>query len=147
MAGNGQPPFPLKENMDYTSNKVLPFDYGVTVVLTSGQQTVQTLTLAADSVFELHLISSSSSVDAVGNVTPSSFDVSIEDLSTGRKLSNIRIPQRVLNGTANAGPYRFIRPVEFAPNANLQFDFLETSAGGNTVRLYLRGYKLFGQIQ
>lgn len=133
--------------MDYTSNKILPFDYGVSIVLTASQNLVTNLTLAADSVFELHLISSSSSVDAVGNVTPSSFDVSIEDLSTGRKLSNIRVPQRVLNGTANAGPYRFIRPIQFSPNANLQFDFLETSNAGNTVRLYLRGFKLFSQIQ
>lgn len=133
--------------MDYKSSNILPFDYGLVITLTSGQQLQQTLSLAADSVFELHLISASSSVDAVGNVMPNSFEVKIRDDSTGRDFSQIRVPQRVLNGTANAGPYRMARPVQFAPNANLVFDFLETSAGANIVKIFLRGFKIFGSIQ
>lgn len=133
--------------MDYKSSNILPFDYGLSVALTSGQQLQQTLTLAADSVFELHLISATSSADTVGNIMPNSFEVKLRDDSTGRDFSQIRVPQRVLNGTTNAGPYRFARPVQFAPNANLVFDFLETSAGSITVKVFLRGFKIFQLIQ
>ena len=128
---------------DLRSSKVLPFIYLVSsTALTGNGSSVQTLAMQADSEFELHQFAASSSIDAAANVMPNNFSVQITDLSTGRQLMSARIPQRVLCGPANGGFGLLRRPIIFAAQANLSFDFLDLSGSTNTVSLCLIGYKL-----
>jgi hypothetical protein len=128
------------------SANVLPFVYQVTLALTALQRLQTTLTLAADSVFELHRIDGVSSRDTTTAFYNNNFDVQIQDLATGRFLSNDLIPQVLLCSPMNFN-YREVRPVQFSPSTNLQFDIRETSNNTATVRIALHGYKLIGMIQ
>lgn len=134
--------------MNIRNTSQIPFDYLVSVSLTSGLQLTTTLTLQSDSWFSVVSLHGSTNVDssrsdgaAVTNpFSPNNFSVLINDQSTGRNLSNARIPQRIM------GPfqgYRLLEPILFPPSAILQFDFLDLSATTQTTTLVLRGYKIF----
>jgi len=126
------------------SENILPFDYLVSsgALAISGTALVN-LTLAQDSWFELHVIAGSSTLDAATDFMPNNYSCQITDQSTGRQFANARIPERVLSSPANGG-MRLLRPVQFAPSATIQFDFLNLSAAStNTVSLVLKGFKIY----
>jgi len=128
---------------DARNKNVIPFMYAVVSAALGANGNGQTsLTLAADSEFELHYLLGQTSVDVDNDFMPGNFSCQVTDQSTGRSLSNIRIPQRCLVGPSN-GSIFLRRPVIFPPQANLLFDFLDTSGAGCTVTLVLVGYKLF----
>lgn len=126
----------------------LPFHYLVTVTLTSGSSQAVNLTTQTDSWFQLTTLLGSTTVDctrsdgaAVTNpFSPNNFSVLITDQSTGRNLSNVRIPQRIISPFQG---YRLPEAIMFPPNTTLLFDFLDLSAGNNVVSLVLAGYKVF----
>lgn len=127
---------------------VIPFDYVVvTSAIAASGSAQQTLTLAPDSNFEWHLLEGRSSLDGVANTRPNNFSCQITIQSTGRQLSNLRVPQNLLAATAeNATGGVMRRPIILGPNTVLLFDFLNLDgASANTITLVLRGYKLFGQ--
>lgn len=128
---------------DLNNVNILPFDYVVGSGALAGNAVgVSTLSLQADSKFELWGIHSSCTSDADTDFIPNGWKATIQDMSTGRLLSNSDVPQRVLT-PAPSGGWRFPRPVIFPPSANLQFTFTELSGSTNTITLVLRGYKLF----
>src|SRR5262245_13470830 len=135
----------MNDAIQFQTDRMIPFWYlvnsGALAASTSG---ITTLTLQADSSFELHWIQASSDQDAATDVMPNNFSVQISDQSTGRLLSNARIPQRIFCGPANGGFVRQMRPITFPPQANLQFDFLNLVTDDTTnVTLVLGGYKIF----
>jgi hypothetical protein len=133
--------------MDYRSNNILPFTYVFpTFTLTSGQSLVQTLQMQQSAQFELHEIFGSCTADADADVMPNNFSVLFTDQSTAMQMSNVRIPQRILCAPANQN-YREVRPVIFAPGANIQADVLDLSAGNNVVTIAWRGYLILGSLQ
>ena len=127
----------------------LPFFYLVSSGALNANASGQvTLVLQTDSFFELVSLGASCTMDttrsdgaALANpFSPNNFSVQITDLSTGRQLSNARIPQRVI--TPQRGFY-FPQPILFTPSSNLLFDFLDVSGATNTISLVLQGYKVF----
>lgn len=131
---------------DIRNNKILPFDYVVvSAALTANAAGVSTLTLQADSWFELHGYFGSCTEDLDTDFMPNNFSVQISDQSTGRFLSSARVPQRAIGAPANGGLLLLV-PVAFPPNATLTFDFLNLTANTNTVTLTLRGIKNFGLV-
>jgi hypothetical protein len=137
----------MSQYQNFQSSKIIPFDYLVSSgSIANAASIVTTLTLQADSAFELHWIFGTSSEDADTDFMPNNFEVKISDQATGRELSNARIPQRCFCGPANGGVFRMLRPICFAPNTNLQFDWLNVSGQTATARLVLRGLKLLEQI-
>jgi hypothetical protein len=133
-------------NMSSPMADVIPFDYVVVTGSIAASGSAQTtLTLAPDSSFELHLLEGRSSLDGVTDIRPNNFSCQITIQSTGRQLSNLRVPQNLLAGTAENGPM-LRRPILLSPNTVLLFDFLNlSSAAANTITLALRGYKMFNQ--
>lgn len=130
--------------MNYESKLIIPFSYVVTGVLTSGSTVQSTLTLAADSSFELMCFLASSTYDSADDVAPNLFSVQIQDQSTGRLLSNARVPQRCFGGvTANGWGAVEKYPIRFPANCTLLFDFLELASQSQTATIVLKGYKLF----
>lgn len=127
---------------NFQSDDVLPFSYFLSITLASSGNGSQNLTLEASSHFEHHYWMASSSLDAATDIMPNRFTVQITDQSTGRQLSNGKIPQRCLFGPSN-NSLRQIRPVVFKPNAVLQFDFTNLIASENVVSIVLVGYKIF----
>lgn len=126
----------------------LPFSYLVSVALTANGSSQTSLTLQTDSFFELVTIKGSTTLDstrsdgaALSNpFIPNNFSVQITDQSTGRQLSNARVPQRIyapLHGS------RLLQPILLPPNTTLLFDFLDLSGSTPTVSLVLEGYKVF----
>jgi hypothetical protein len=133
------------------TSQIIPFDYIVTATSIVGNgSTIVSLVLQQDSSFELEYIRGNcsaqapSTVDVSGNTDPNYFSVQITDQGTGRQLSNGRIPQNLLMGTAQRGVYEK-RSILFPPRATLQFDILNLSASTNTVNIVLHGYKILNQ--
>jgi len=129
-------------NQPVLNTKCLPFDYVVEVTLTTGQQLQTSLTLQADSYFELVAILGTSSKDGATDIAPNNFSVQMTDQSSGRQFSNVRVPQRCLAGTARYYRDKW-RKVVFPPRAVILFDFLDLSSDANSVKLVLTGYKDF----
>lgn len=127
---------------DNRSNNVIPFDYMVQFTLTGNQSSQQILTLASDSVFELETTLGMSSLDGVTDQRPNNFSLQVTDNSTGRQLSNAKIPQRVLAGIAERSVMRR-RVVQFPPASNILFDVTNLSGSANVVTILLRGMKIF----
>jgi hypothetical protein len=122
---------------------VLPFSYLVTPAqLSSGASIVSTLSFQADSKFEWHWCFASTDQDGDTDIMPNNFSVLITDNSTGNKMSNARVPQRILCGPANGGFRRMARPILFAPLSTLEFDFLNLSGTNLNIVLELGGYKV-----
>lgn len=132
--------------MNYENKLIIPFTYIVTGTLTSGSTVQSTLTMAADSAFELMCILASSSYDGSDDIAPNLFSVQITDQSTGRQLSNARVPQRCIGGvTANGWGAVEKYPIRFPASCIMLFDFLELASQSQTVTIALKGYKLFAQ--
>lgn len=137
----------MNEPISFQTDALIPFDYLVSSgSIATAASIVTTLTLQADSRFELHWIFGTSSEDTDTDTMPNNFEVQISDQATGRLLSNARLPQRCFCGPANAGFFRLLRPISFPPQANLQFDWLNVSGQTATARLVLRGFKIFSGV-
>ncbi len=129
----------------YKNTLIIPFTYIVTQVLTAGQAAQTQLTMASDSAFELLSFVASSTLDADTDVIPNQFSVQVTDQSTGRQLSNARVPQRMyVSSTYTAGAVEKY-PIRFPAQCVLLFDFLDTNGGGQTITFGLKGYKLIQQ--
>lgn len=126
---------------DYRNKNLIPFNYDVQITLLASASGTVNLTLASDSVFELHRILASTSLDLNTDVNSNRFTVLISDQSTGRQLSNARIPQRILCPATY--PILQPRPVQFPPNAIMQFDFTNLIASTIVIDLVFNGYKIF----
>lgn len=124
------------------NKQAIPFVYIVTVSLTSGATGTASLTMASDSLFELHKINAWASRNTESDVEDNTFSVQIQDTSSGQLLSSARVPQAIL-APRQSGGNRMARPIIFPPSALLQFDFLELSSGTNNVTLSLEGFKIF----
>jgi hypothetical protein len=128
---------------DYRSANIIPFDYVIVAPATAANGSiVTTLTLATDSEFELHTYFGASDQDTALSFGISNFSIQIIDQSTGRQLSNARVPQSCFCGPHDI-VYRLARPVIFMPGAVLAFDILDLSAHINIVTIVLRGFKIF----
>lgn len=119
------------------------YDYLVSsgAMAASAVNVQQSLILEQDSWFELRGFGMTSSLDTDTNTMPNNSSVQISDLSTGRLLSNLAIPQRLFS--AYNPFYRLARPCAFPPNANLLFTFQNLIASTNTTTVDLRGYRYF----
>lgn len=124
------------------TRNILPFEYLVSSGAMAASAAAQvTLTLQADSNFELQALMGSSSLDADTDFMPNNFSCQITDQSTGRQLMSARIPQRILVGPSNGSLMERHRIV-FPAQAILLFDFLNLDSGNaNTVTFVLKGYK------
>lgn len=129
-------------NPSFSSLKVLPYTYILTVSLTANASASANLTMESNSEFELHYLMASCSADADTDFMPNNFTAQLTDQSTGRVMSNGKVPQRCMFGPANSG-LRQIRPVVFPPSAVIQADVTDTSGGVNVVTFSLIGYKLY----
>ncbi len=123
------------------TDKIIAFDYIVSATLTGNGMAQVTLTLAADSQFELHGFLANSSLDTATDFRPNNFSCQISDQSTGRQFANLRIPQVLLAGNANFALLER-RPITFPALGTLLFDFLNLSGSSNTANIVLKGYKL-----
>lgn len=125
-----------------TSSQIVPFTYLVNTgtMASSAKVIAPTLTMEADSVFELHAVAASSSLDADDDTMPNNFEVQIRDLSSGQYLSNALLPQRA--DTPKEGR-NLIVPIIFSPSSNLEFTFLNLIASEQTVNYALIGSKIF----
>lgn len=121
----------------------VPFVYLISTVALAANASQQVLlTMQTDSSFELHSIFGSSSLDNATDFAPNNFSCLITDQTTGRQFANVRIPQRVLCGSAFQGALVRV-PITFAPQASVQFDILNLSATSpNTINLALHGNKI-----
>lgn len=127
-----------------TNTNEIPFTYVVpAITLAANASGQQNLVLMADSYFELAYIFATGGVDATTEntlINPNNFSLLIQDNTTGRALMSARVPQRILCGNAfNGFPQR--RPTVFEPQSNLLFDYLNLTAGNNTVTIAMVGYK------
>jgi hypothetical protein len=132
--------------MDLTNRNAIPFFYTVSVTIAALNGTAQsTLILQSDSYFELHSILATGGATAAtegSTVNPNNFSVSIRDQTTGRDLTQGRIPQRLLAGNAFNAFQVIRRPIVFEPQSNLFFDFLDlTGVANNAITLVLAGVK------
>ncbi len=129
----------------FPNNLIIPFTYLVSSGALAGNAAGQVpLTMAADCAFELLGFVASCTADADADVIPNNFSVQMIDQSTGRLMSNFRIPQRMFaSSTYNSMCYEKY-PIRFPANCTLLFDFLDLSGGTNTINIGLKGYKLYG---
>lgn len=125
---------------------MLPFDYVVvTGNIAASGSAQQTLTLAPDSVFELHILEGRCRLDDEFAIRPNNFSCQITVQSTGRQLSSLRVPQNLIAGTAENG-LMYRRPVTFSPNTVILFDFLNLdTVAVNVITMVLRGFKSFSR--
>lgn len=130
--------------MNYESKLIIPFTYIVTGTVGANAAVQSTLTMAADSSFELLCFMGSCTQDADTDVMPNNFSVQIQDQSTGRYLSNARVPQRNLAGNTGNGWGAVEKyPIRFPASCVMVFDFLDLSTAGSTITMSLKGYKLY----
>lgn len=128
---------------DLRNNKVIPFIYDVDITLTALALGSVNLTLAADSWFELcSYRASTNNADAATDFSPNYFSCLITDSGTGRQLQTTRTQQRILCGNAYFGMDQK-RPIKFAPNTVLQFDFQNLVNDSLQIQFSLVGYKWF----
>ena len=145
------------------SNNTMTFFYRISSgSIPASGSIVTTLTLQSDSKFRLDYIygrstseqlnsnwplSNSGAGPSGGVITqvhyPNWFEVQIQNQSTGRYLSNLRIPQALICAPSDqVAPERMSEI--FDETTVLQFDFLNLDPNNaNTVDLVLKGYKLF----
>ncbi len=123
----------------------LPFFYQVTSPSIAGNGTGSvSLTLAADSYFELCYFMGTCTADTDTDFMPGNFSAKITDQSTGRLLMNDYINQRNLCGPANGTIYQKYGVI-FQPLSNLLFEFTDLSTATNIIKMVMVGYKLFVQ--
>jgi len=120
---------------------LMPFTYVVDsgVIAASGQAVAQ-LNLQGDQWFHWCDVAASATSDTDTTHMPRGWRVQIQDMSTGRLLSNALVPQRV------EAPYwgrRMWRPVFLKPSSTLRFTFEDASAVENRVRYHLQGHKFW----
>jgi len=129
---------------DLRNSKVIPFIYLVDIELAANALGSINLTLAADSWFELAAYRAVTDNHAAAtDYTPNYFSCQITDAGTGRQLQSTKTQQAILCGNAFMGA-REARPIKFAPNTVLQFDFQNLTADVLGIQLGLAGYKWFG---
>lgn len=123
--------------------EAVPFDYVVVSGSIAASGSAQmTLTLAPDSTFEWHVLEGRSTLDAATTINPNNFSLQMTIQSTGRQMSNLRVPQALMAATAQHQTM-MRRPMILPPNSVLLFDILNLDSGNaNTVTIVLRGYKM-----
>lgn len=128
----------------FPTTQIIPFTYVISSGAMAGNASAQvSLTMQADSSFELLRILGTSSLDTDAETIPNNFSLLITDQSTGRMLSNIRVPQRLVTMQSMQGMMDEKYPIRFPASCVLLFDFLDLSGNTNTVTIALKGYKLF----
>ncbi len=124
---------------------IIPFTYLVSSGALAANAAGQVpLVLAADCAFELQGYVASCTEDADTDIIPNNFSVQIIDQSTGRLMSNIRVPQRMFASSTYNGMTCEKYPIRFPANCTLLFDFLNLTTNANTILVGLKGYKLYG---
>lgn len=127
-----------------SSNSKIPAWYQVpTTTLGANAAGTFVLQTDGDSIFELDAFMGSSSADAATDFSPNNFTVKIQILSSNRNLTNVDIPQRILC-PAQLNPYRLRCPIQFQPNSQFQFSFLNLTAGNLDISFALVGYRIYG---
>lgn len=129
MADQQQPPFVF-----------VPYQYAVTTSsMNGGASQIQPLVLDQDADFELHEITAATSNGAATDIRPNFFSVQVTDKNNSHILSNQRIQQ------VDFMPrMRLTRPVLFAKRSNLNFDFLNLTAGtALTATITFHGFKVY----
>lgn len=125
----------------FRSTKRLPFVYGVELTLASSASGTAVLTLQTDSSFFWTGLFGMSTADAATDFMPNNFTLTITTQGTGRNMTNIEIPQRLICAPAN-GKGALFDPVIFAPNTTLNFGIRNLVAAQHTITLALKGFKL-----
>lgn len=125
------------------NTKLLPFVYAVDITLAASALGSISLTLSADSTFELvSFDASTNNAAAQTDMNPDYFTVQITDQGTGRALSSTKLHQRILCGNAYRGRYQR-NAVMFSPLTTILFEFQNLVAAELQVQLGLVGFKHF----
>lgn len=123
------------------ADSIIPFSYRVNITLAANATGAANLLLMADSTFEVHYVFGRSSADGATTIAPNNFELSIQDQATGRLFMSQRIPQALLAGNAfNNAPE--LRGLQFQPQTNLLFDFINLTNASLTVDVVLKGNKI-----
>jgi len=126
----------------FNTKDLVPFTYIVSITLGALASGEATITMEANSWFEHHYFAASTDQADHANPVANRFTVQVTDESTGRQLSNGKVPQNMLTLPWN-GVLQVIRPVRFAPNAILRFAFTNLVNGSNTITMGMIGYKIY----
>lgn len=121
----------------------VPYFYLVaSASMAGGGSNIQPLTLDQDADFELHEMTAYTNATADStDITPNRFSVQITDKNNSHIWSNARIDQAAFRPR-----YRMLRPVLLAKRSNLNFDFLNTTAGTTLIAtVVLHGFKVYPQ--
>jgi len=135
--------------MNPNNQQIQPFTYlkQLTLAASLGATVEGTLTLEANSMFELlEWIGVSSEEDGT-EYRPNYFSVEITDQSTGRNFSNSAVPQCLLTHQVVDSGLQNIRQIVFPPSTNITFKLTNLTANAQTVTIGAKGYKLFSPIQ
>lgn len=124
------------------SNQRLPFVYGVELTLGANASGTTQLNIQSDSSFLWTGLFGMSDQDDATDFFPNNFKIQLTDQSTGRNLSNIKIPQKLIAAPTNQKAQLF-QPVVFMPNSTIVFDVENLVGSQAVVTLALMGYKLF----
>ena len=128
----------------YPSTLIIPFTYHVGfTALANGASAQTTLTMSADASFELLAILGNSDQDAAATLRPNNFSLQITDQSTGRQLSNARIPQSSYISSSYLSFFTEKYPIRFPASCVLLFDVLNLTAQSSAISIDLKGYKLY----
>lgn len=119
----------------------LPFQYAVIATVPASGSVTVTITTGQDSVFELHRYLSSTDAEAVaGDVSANRFKVEITNTTSGRALTNGKIPQRCIAPTDQ--PIDLRRPAYFPPSTTLSFTFTNLTVTILVIDFVLDGAKI-----
>lgn len=134
----------MPQQEETIKNRV-PFSYVVQVTGLSGNSTtLVTKTLARDSYFMLCRWLAWTDQDAASEFTTNNFKVQITDQTTGRQLSDFRVPQNIISPAGR--PQNLLMPVILFESSILQFDFENLTASTMEINFVLDGFKLYGEL-
>ena len=105
-------------------------------------QNLQTVTTPAENAFQLHAIVGMSDQDAVANIRPNNFTVSIRTDASNIDWMNSPIPQRLICGTGENQGFPFPVPIIYPPKTTFQVNFTNLNAAASILTLVLIGYRL-----
>jgi hypothetical protein len=126
-----------------------PFIYQVQITLAANGNGQESLTLGNDSYFSLCGFGAFSNPTGVTPQTltnQNSFSVAITDNSTGRQLSNARIPQAIITNVNYSQYLNFTGCVIYPPLNVFFCDFQNLVGDVNIIQLCFVGYKLINPI-
>ena len=122
---------------------VEPFFFPHEFVFAAAGRTGFTFNIGAEAAFVLTRIGLAASAVTVGAGSVfESFNVRIENTSTGRRLDNDEVKAMTLVGTVGI-PYAYPVPFLFRRTSQVNVIVQSLAAGANTVNVTLMGYKLY----